>query len=45
MHLQLIHKRKSNTTSIGFELGENVELEIRSNKLKKKIKVKGYIHE
>ena len=37
------HKRKSNTTSMGFELGDYVELEIRSNKLKKKIKVRGYI--
>lgn len=37
------HKKKANTTSMGFELGDNVELEISSNKLKKKIKVKGYI--
>ena len=37
------HKKKSNTTSMGFELGDYVELEIRSNKFKKKIKVKGYI--
>ena len=37
------HKRKSNTTSMGFELGDYVELEIRSNKRKKKIKVNGYI--
>ena len=37
------HKRKSNMTSMGFQLGDYVELEIRSNKLKKNIKVKGYI--
>ena len=37
------HKKKSNTTSMGFELGDYVELEIKSRKLKKIITVKGYI--
>ena len=37
------HKRKSNITSMGFQLGDFVELSIRSNKEKKTIKVKGYI--
>jgi len=37
------HKRKSDTTSMGFQLGDYVELTIRSSKLKKEIKVKGYI--
>ena len=36
-------KKKSKTTSMGFELGDYVELTINSIKLKKTIKVKGYI--
>ena len=37
------HKKKADTTSMGLQLGDYVELTIRSNKLKKTIKVKGYI--
>lgn len=37
------HKKKATTTSMGFKLGDYVELTIRSNKLKKIIKVKGFI--
>ena len=37
------HKKKSDATSMGFELGDYVELTIKSRKLQKTIKVKGYI--